>query len=109
MLTIRELSDEQWQKGELQPLAVLPWEPQDMVVNFADTYDDLDYLKAAYIELSDGWRFALKRYRGSPTRGVAVYVVAKEFEMPRALASLMSAFDLQADELSWVSPLAKGH
>lgn len=107
MLKIRELSDEQWQKGDLQPLAVLPWEPENMVLHFADTYDDLDYLKVAYIELSDGWRFALKRYRGSPTHGVGVYVVAKEFEMPRALASLMSAFGLQADELIWMSPLAK--
>lgn len=66
MLKIRELSDDQWRKGDLRPLAILPWEPDDMAVNFTDTYDELDYLKAAYIELSDGWRFSLKRYRGSP-------------------------------------------
>jgi hypothetical protein len=105
-LNVKQLSGDQWPHGDPRPLAVLPWEPEEMPLSFEDTWDDLDYVKEANIELPDGWQFGLRRHRGSPTHGVAAYVVADESQMAEALRSLLKALHLQRDQLVWVSPLA---
>jgi hypothetical protein len=107
-LNVKQLSGDQWPHGDPRPLAVLPWEPEDMPLSFEDTVDDLDYVQEATIELADGWQFGLRRHRGAPMRGVAVYVVTDEAHMAGALRSLLQALGLRREQLAWVSPLANG-
>jgi hypothetical protein len=106
ILNVKQLARDQRPRGDPRPLAVLPWEPDEMPLTFEDTFDDLDYVKVAEIELPDGWQFSLRRHRGSPTHGVAVYVVADDSKMVQALASLLRSLRLTRDRLIWVSPLA---
>jgi hypothetical protein len=105
-LNVKQLSRDQLPDGDPRPVAVLPWEPDEMPLTFEDTFDELDYVRAANIETPDGWKFGLRRHRDSPMNGVAVYVVASESEMRQALHSLMRAMRLQRDQLTWVSSLA---
>jgi hypothetical protein len=105
MIIMRQLSIEEWH-GDGRPLAVLPWEPGEMPLEFTDTSDDLDYLKMAVAEAPDGWRFAFLRYRNSPQAGVGVFVVSDDSRMPDALKSLLMVVQLPAQELPWISPLA---
>jgi hypothetical protein len=106
ILNVKQLPHDQWPRGNPRPLAVLPWEPDEMPLTFEDIFDELDYVKAADVELPDGWQFGLRRHRGSPTRGVAVYVVADDSKMGQALHSLLRALELERHQLVWVSPLA---
>ena len=95
-----------WPDGEPRPLAVLPWEPEEMPLKFESSYDDLDYIQAANIRAPGGWTFGLRRHRGSPMAGVAVYVVSDDAAMPEALGALIDAVGLDQAQLRWVSPLA---
>lgn len=106
MLIARQLDPAEW-VGNRRPLAVLPWEPEDIPLNFDQVYDDLDYLKIAVVETRDGRSFGLIRYQHSPTQGVEVFVHANEQEMPDAPGSLLAAFEIGRDSLRWVSPLAE--
>ena len=107
MLISRQLEIEQRPQGDLRPLAVLKWEPEDMPVDFEDTYDNLDYVRVAAIEVTDGRQFVFRRYRGAPMPGIDVYVAADDSQMPRALSSLLRALEIEPDGLRWVSPLAR--
>jgi len=78
-----------------------------MPVDFEETYDNLDYVRVAAIEVADGRQFVFRRYRGAPLPGVDVYVVAGDSQMPQALSSLLSALEIEQDTLRWVSPLAE--
>jgi len=51
-------------------------------------------------------RFGLIRYQRSPTRGVAAYIHADDEEILEALDALLRAFEINRNDLRWVSPLA---
>jgi hypothetical protein len=105
MIILRQIGIDEWD-GDGRPLAVLPWEPDEMPLEFTDTSDDLDRLKMAVVEARDGWRFAFLRYQNSPRAGVGVFVVASDSQMSDALYSLLKVVELPAGGLGWISPLA---
>jgi hypothetical protein len=107
MLIAKQVGSSEW-IGVRKPLAVLPWEPDEIPLTFTDDRDDLDALKIAVVEALDGWKFGFIKYANSPQRGTSVYVHADDEVMPTALDSLMRAVELTQDEFLWISPLALG-
>jgi hypothetical protein len=107
VLITQQLPDDLNPPGDARPLAVLPFEPDDLPeITFHEAIDGLGPLLAASVEVPGGWVFSLARYREAPNPGVNVYVVAPSERMSDAFSALSKSVGLDANDFDWVSPLA---
>lgn len=92
--------------GELvpwEPVAKVGLEPDELVARtslmFQDTFDGLDFLQLAVIDLDSGRRIALVRHREPSLPGTLIYVLPQQFTSATALPSVMSAIDEHQEAL----------
>ncbi len=79
---------------------------------FVNHFDDLDWLKGAYVVKEDGqrnvlWEYALVKHRGAPREGVEVVMDSRlsYFEHRKGLVSLLTDLDFTIDTCVWVRPM----
>lgn len=92
--------------GELvpwEPIAELKLGPHELVVRarlrFQHTFDGLDFVQLAVVDLDSGRRIALLQHRGSPPSSTLLYVLPQQFTSATDLPGLMTAIDQQQDVL----------
>ncbi len=66
-----------WRPDINKAIAVLNYEPDALsekyTLKFTESYDQLDYFKAAILEVDSSKQFALVRYRGCPSPGAEIW------------------------------------
>jgi hypothetical protein len=93
--------------GELvpwEPIAEVRLEPDQLAARtgliFQDTFDGLDYLKLAVVDLDSGQRIALVRHRGRPLPpGTLIHCLPQRFTSATDLPGVMAALDEHQDVL----------
>jgi hypothetical protein len=90
------------------PVAVLSKEPDELAkqvsIQFAEGFDDLDYITFAAFALPSGSPVALVRHRNSPEPGVEVHVVPSNPAINETLKEALRALSLSPEALSWIHP-----
>ncbi len=91
------------------PVAILALEPSEIEqryhIKFYDSFDNLDYLKVAVLDLCSGVRVALKRHRGTPGPGTDICVPEEIFKHDSAIVSeVVDALGLHPDDVLWSRP-----
>lgn len=106
-MSVRQIPPHRWPSGDNRPIATLALDPAALTARygpvFEDSWDNLDYVQRAAIELADGSQAWLMRHRGDPAPGTVVYVDA-EVDFGRARAFVLQALDLTSAAFSWVAP-----
>jgi hypothetical protein len=99
-----------------EPIAVLNAEPDELLrrfgLNFQQSYDDLDEVQVAVLELGSDRRVTLTRHRGSPTQGTVVEALPAEIAHGDVLAQLGTALELKREDFAWrrdVATLPRGN
>lgn len=92
-----------------EPIAVLALEPADLEkrlgIAFQQSFDNLDHVDIALLELDSRERFALIRHRGAPTPGTGVHVPHSQASA-RTLDEIVKQLGLAPAELSWRKPMS---
>jgi hypothetical protein len=85
------------------PVMLLAAEPADIAeqfgVTFQETFDGLDDLRVAVLELDTGLRFAFARHYGQPVAGTQLLVRGEDPNRGDVADSVIDALGLQADVL----------
>lgn len=83
---------------------VINQEPQDLAerlgIEFQETFDNLDYVRMAVLELPGGNRVALLRHRGNPVAGTEV-ATAKSGVDQEFIETVLSSLGLDETNISW--------
>jgi hypothetical protein len=86
-------------------IAVVRSEPEEFSRNFALTFmageDNLDYYKAAMLRLTSGRTVMLLRHERAPAPGTEIHADVED-DFVAALREFLEAFDLSADDLTWM-------
>jgi hypothetical protein len=86
-----------------EPIAILVPEPDELHVlsgiTFQDTFDQLDDLKVAVLDLISGRRVALVRHTQNNASGTEVHVLPQQFTSATDLPGIMTAIDQHQDAL----------
>jgi hypothetical protein len=110
-----------WEPIPWEPIAVLLAEPDALEprfgIVFQDTFDQLDYLRLALLDLTPGLRVAFVRHRGMQVPGTSVYILPQQLvgaealrqDLDRALDSIqddalrqiMDDLALRPEDFSW--------
>jgi hypothetical protein len=91
------------------PVAIIALEPfeieQKYHIEFNDSFDNLDYLKVAVLDMCSGVRVALKRHRGTPGPGTDIGVSARYIhDYEPVVAEVVDALGLHPDDVLWSRP-----
>ena len=88
------------------PITMIAADPTDLEsrwgTRFDDSFDNLDYVKVAVVQLQDGQRLTLLFHRGSPVPGIelcAVDASPASYDAAQTLATL-----LRPHEIIWWRP-----
>ncbi len=92
------------------PVLVVALEPSDfeqrLGVTFHDSFDNLDYLKVAVLQMPGGPRIAIIRHRGSPTPGTDICLSEAVFDRnPAIVAQVLETLDVRGEDIVW----SRGH
>ena len=71
-------------------------------LEFWDTYDNLDYVKLAFLSLSDDTIFQLSYYRRNPVPNVTIIEMVDNYakeQLDAIVKALIAAYKLDADEI----------
>ena len=64
--------------------------------------DDLDEYKVAYLQLENGCKFLLMRYRGSPDDMIDIYIPAGQSDHHRCLDDILKELGaVKSDVIEW--------
>ncbi len=92
-----------------EPIAVLDLEPADLEkrlgIAFQQSFDNLDYVDIALLELDSHERFALIRHRGAPSPGTEIHVPHSQASA-RKLDEIVRQLGLAPADLSWRKPMS---
>ena len=79
------------------PITVIAADPADLEsrwgIRFDDSFDDLDFIKVAVVQLRDGPRLTLLLHRGSPVPGIelcAVNASPASYDAAQTLVTMLS-------------------
>ena len=91
------------------PVAILALEPSEIEqryhIKFYDSFDNLDYLKVAVLDMCSGVRVALKRHRGTPGPGTDISVSANRIhDYEPVVSEVVDALGLHPDDVLWSRP-----
>ena len=91
------------------PVAIIALEPSEIEqkhhIEFYDSFDNLDYLKVAVLDMCSGVRVALKRHRGMPGPGTDISVSARHIhDYEPVVAEVADALGLHPDDVLWSRP-----
>ena len=96
--------DYHWPSGMDRAAATFSVAPETVTertgIAFESGVDDLDYFRAAGVELPSGRRVVLVWYERSPVQGLVLEVDAKD-DPAAALLETMAALKLEPTEVSW--------
>lgn len=94
-----------WPSGYAEAIAVVRLQPEQFTrafgLRFSEGSDNLDSYEAAPLRLRSGRLLGLLRHVGDPGPGTKVYADAAD-DFVGALREFLDAFDLSADDLSWM-------
>jgi hypothetical protein len=94
-----------WPSGYPEAIAVTRVQPElfsrAFGLTFSEGFDNLGEYTAATIRLRSGRMLGLLRHVGDPGPGTEVYADAND-EFVGALREFLDAFDLSAEDLSWM-------
>jgi hypothetical protein len=83
------------------PITMIAADPADLEsrwgICFEDSFDNLDYVKVAVVQLQDGPRLTLLRHRGSPVPGIelcAVDASPASYDAAQALVTMLSPHEI---------------
>jgi hypothetical protein len=89
------------------PITMIAADPADLEsqwgVRFDDSFDNLDYVKVAVLQLRDGPRLTLLVHRGSPVPGIELCAADASPASYNAAQTLVSM--LSPHEIIWWRPL----
>ena len=71
----------------------------DLGFPIQDGQDDLDTYKVAYLQIENGCKFLLVRYRGSPDDMIDVYIPAKRTDYRRCLDDIVSELGVAESDI----------
>jgi len=107
---MKQLALNQWPKGLDLSIALLSLAPDAIErrhgIKFEDHYDDLDCFKAALLDLN-GQLLVLRKYFGG-SEGTEVLISETAKNKKRIYQSLLEAFQITENEISWIHPLVGG-
>jgi hypothetical protein len=96
---------------ETDLIATVKFQPAHFIesnqVNFIPSYDDLDFLTFANVELPSGHRISLVQYQNSPFAGTEIRLAREQASPSTVLAEAISVLNLSRDDLDWVHPHIK--
>jgi hypothetical protein len=78
---------------------------QRLGVRFDESFDDLDYLDIALLQIDQDTEFALVRHRGMPGGGTEIWMHTEDWNRPEVLSRVLAELGIAADELLWRLPL----
>ncbi|MFL5383540.1 MAG: hypothetical protein ACJ8GN_13565 [Longimicrobiaceae bacterium] len=94
-----------WPGGHGEAAAVVALSPAALAdrygLRFYEESDNLDFYDAAAVRLDSGRRVGLLRHHGNPSPGTELHVDAGE-RLLDAIREFLDAFDLHANDLTWV-------
>ena len=83
------------------PITVIAADPADLEsrwgIRFDDSFDDLDFIKVAVVQLRDGPRLTLLLHRGSPVPGIelcAVNASPASYDAAQTLVTMLSPHEI---------------
>jgi hypothetical protein len=90
------------------PIAVINSSPADLQsrlgIEFERTFDDLDYVDTALLELPSGRRFALTRHAHAPEPGTVIAAAQTDAADDLFLEEILNSLGIPRGDLSWVTP-----
>jgi hypothetical protein len=93
---------------ETDLIATVKFKPAHFIqsnqLHFIASYDDLDFLTFAKVELPSGNRISLVQYQNSPDPGTEIRVALGLSSPSVVLAEALSVLNLSRDDLDWVHP-----
>lgn len=104
---LTQLNLSHWPSSLTEEVAVLRQEVADFeqsrLVQFEETFDDLDYYKAAIVTLPNGRAFALKRYKNCPSPGLSLIVEHRQDTSPQVqIVEALAALGISNDSVVWL-------
>jgi hypothetical protein len=88
------------------PIAMIAADPADLEsrcgIRFHDSFDNLDYVKVAVVQLRDGQRLTLLRHRGTPVPDIelcAIDASPASYDAAQMLVTMLGPL-----EISWRRP-----
>lgn len=88
--------------------ALLRRSPEDIGrkfgVRFEASWDDLDHLEIALLQIDGGPQFALVRHRGAPVDGTEVWLHPEEWNRPGVLEAVLTELDVPPGDVLWRLP-----
>ena len=83
------------------PITMIAADPADLEsrrgIRFDDSFDNLDYVKVAVVQLQDGPRLTLLRHRGSPVPGIelcAVDASPASYDAAQTLVTMLGPLEI---------------
>jgi hypothetical protein len=90
------------------PVAIIDLSTEELqsrrTLQFERTFDDLDYLDAALLELPEGQRFALTRHANAPDGGTTISVFEADSFDSQLLQQILRSLDIEKTQLRWTAP-----
>ena len=95
-----------WPCELTEEVAVIRQLPEQLekegLAHFEETFDDLDYFKAAII-YQDEFIFALKRYRNCGSQGTSIWITRGSAEhINKSIDSVLHVLGLPKSALTWI-------
>lgn len=88
------------------PVSMIAPEPSDLEhrgIYFAQSFDDLDYVQVAVVQLNAGPRLALIRHQGNPMPGTEICAVDASAASHQAVATLAEILGVRRGDILWTA------
>jgi hypothetical protein len=88
-----------------EPVAYIRLSQSDLAyryhLDFQESFDNLDSLKIAILELASGARVALVHHEGFPANETELYADRDEWKLHDVVPSVLKVLDIPEAQLSW--------
>lgn len=88
------------------PVSMIASEPSDLEqkgIHFAQSFDDLDYVQVAVVQLDAGPRLALIRHQGNPVPGTEICAVDAGPSSHKAASTLTDILGVRRADVLWTA------
>ncbi len=93
---------------EVELIATVKFKPSYFTssnqLNFISSYDDLDFLVFALVDLPSGNRVALVRHQNAPYFGTEIYLAPNLSSANSVLAEALDALNISNTDIEWIRP-----
>lgn len=107
MTCFTEIHPDEFAPGPYSVVAGISLLPEDLAercgITFHEVVEDLGLMDIAFVELPDGERYILQRYRDAPVAATQVFGIKNDPDLPRAVGRLFECMGLDQSFLFWIA------